>query len=179
MGRRHSAATGAGLALAACGAARLHMPASHLQVVPPHCPCRDDGAATQENLGDLNGQFTLADHRPVQDIVMELMSEGYVPSWCTACYRKGRTGEHFMKIAKAGNIHNFCHPNSLFTLQEYLVRPGGLRCTHAACAGDPRCEQRVPVELAPLCLTRVLPPFAPLFARTTTAARRRSEWARS
>lgn len=45
------------------------------------------------------------------------MSKGYVPSWCTACYRKGRTGEHFMKIAKAGNIHNFCHPNSLLTLQ--------------------------------------------------------------
>lgn len=48
------------------------------------------------------------------------MAKGYVPSWCTACYRKGRTGEHFMKIAKAGNIHNFCHPNSLLTLQ---VRP--------------------------------------------------------
>jgi hypothetical protein len=45
------------------------------------------------------------------------MGKGYVPSWCTACYRKGRTGEHFMKIAKAGNIHNFCHPNSLLTLQ--------------------------------------------------------------
>lgn len=45
------------------------------------------------------------------------MAKGYVPSWCTACYRKGRTGEHFMKIAKAGNIHNFCHPNSLLTLQ--------------------------------------------------------------
>ena len=48
------------------------------------------------------------------------MEQGYVPSWCTACYRKGRTGEHFMKIAKAGNIHNFCHPNSILTLQEYL-----------------------------------------------------------
>ncbi|KAL4444884.1 hypothetical protein ABPG77_003934 [Micractinium sp. CCAP 211/92] len=81
---------------------------------------RDDSKATEENLADLNGQFTLADHRPVQDIVVDLMKEGYVPSWCTACYRKGRTGEHFMKIAKAGNIHNFCHPNSLFTLQEYL-----------------------------------------------------------
>ncbi|EFN57653.1 hypothetical protein CHLNCDRAFT_30311 [Chlorella variabilis] len=81
---------------------------------------RDDSKATEDNLADLNGQFTLADHRPVQDIVVDLMKEGYVPSWCTACYRKGRTGEHFMKIAKAGNIHNFCHPNSLFTLQEYL-----------------------------------------------------------
>ncbi len=50
-------------------------------------------------------------------VVKDLMGKGYVPSWCTACYRKGRTGEHFMKIAKAGNIHNFCHPNSLLTLQ--------------------------------------------------------------
>lgn len=81
---------------------------------------RDTSAATEEALGDVNGQFTLADHRSVNEIVMELMREGYVPSWCTACYRKGRTGEHFMKIAKAGNIHNFCQPNSLFTLQEYL-----------------------------------------------------------
>jgi hypothetical protein len=45
------------------------------------------------------------------------MLNGYVPSWCTACYRKGRTGEHFMKIAKAGNIHSFCHPNSILSLQ--------------------------------------------------------------
>ena len=52
--------------------------------------------------------------------VKSLLEEGFVPSWCTACYRKGRTGEAFMKIAKSGNIHNFCHPNSLLTLQEYL-----------------------------------------------------------
>jgi hypothetical protein len=54
---------------------------------------------------------------PLLQVVKDLMAKGYVPSWCTACYRKGRTGEHFMKIAKAGNIHNFCHPNSLLTLQ--------------------------------------------------------------
>ncbi len=53
------------------------------------CPCRDDSKTTEENLGDLQGQFTLADHRPVNEIVLELMKEGYVPSWCTACYRKG------------------------------------------------------------------------------------------
>jgi 2-iminoacetate synthase len=81
---------------------------------------RDTSKTTEEELGDVNGQFTLADHRPVNEIVIDLMKEGYVPSWCTACYRKGRTGEHFMKIAKAGNIHNFCHPNSLLTLQEYI-----------------------------------------------------------
>lgn len=78
---------------------------------------RDHSKATEEAMSDLAGQFSLGDHRPVADIVTDLMKEGYVPSWCTACYRKGRTGEHFMKIAKAGNIHNFCHPNSLLTLQ--------------------------------------------------------------
>lgn len=81
---------------------------------------RDTSEASQQALSDINGQFTLADHRPVNEIVLDLMRQGYVPSWCTACYRKGRTGEHFMKIAKAGKIHEFCHPNSLFTLQEYL-----------------------------------------------------------
>ena len=56
-------------------------------------------------------------HRATPDVVKDLMLNGYVPSWCTACYRKGRTGEHFMKIAKAGNIHSFCHPNSILSLQ--------------------------------------------------------------
>lgn len=77
---------------------------------------------TNEELGGekMKGQFTLMDHRPVNEIVVDMLEEGYVPSWCTACYRKGRTGEDFMKIARAGEIHNFCHPNSLLTLAEYL-----------------------------------------------------------
>eukprot|EP00457_Paulinella_chromatophora_P005285 gb/GEZN01005300.1/.p1 GENE.gb/GEZN01005300.1/~~gb/GEZN01005300.1/.p1 ORF type:complete len:530 (+),score=30.34 gb/GEZN01005300.1/:28-1617(+) len=78
------------------------------------------GKDEQDEFRDIAGQFSLLDHRPVESIVQDLLQKGYVPSWCTACYRKGRTGEHFMKIAKAGNIHNFCHPNSLLTLQEYL-----------------------------------------------------------
>eukprot|EP00245_Coleochaete_scutata_P004595 TRINITY_DN17325_c0_g1_i1.p1 TRINITY_DN17325_c0_g1~~TRINITY_DN17325_c0_g1_i1.p1 ORF type:complete len:604 (-),score=108.03 TRINITY_DN17325_c0_g1_i1:337-2148(-) len=81
---------------------------------------RQAGNLANEHLGNLAGQFTLNDHRPTAEVVTDLMKNGYVPSWCTACYRKGRTGEAFMKIAKAGNIHNFCHPNSLLTLQEYL-----------------------------------------------------------
>eukprot|EP01123_Difflugia_compressa_P011217 TRINITY_DN4403_c0_g1_i1.p1 TRINITY_DN4403_c0_g1~~TRINITY_DN4403_c0_g1_i1.p1 ORF type:complete len:572 (+),score=90.54 TRINITY_DN4403_c0_g1_i1:71-1717(+) len=66
------------------------------------------------------GQFELSDERSVNEIVYDLLKMGYVPSWCTACYRKGRTGEAFMKIAKKGDIQNFCHPNSLLTLNEYL-----------------------------------------------------------
>jgi 2-iminoacetate synthase len=76
---------------------------------------------TETALGrDLAGQFSLMDHRPVREIVASLLRDGYVPSWCTACYRKGRTGPEFMAIARAGRIHDFCHPNSLLTLQEYL-----------------------------------------------------------
>lgn len=67
------------------------------------------------------GQFTLYDHRPLDIVVRGLMADGYVPSWCTACYRLGRTGEAFMKWAKTGEIHNMCHPNAIQTLTEYLI----------------------------------------------------------
>ena len=89
---------------------------------------RDAGEATQQHLGDLAGQFSLMDHRSSAEVVEDLLKQGYVPSWCTACYRKGRTGEHFMKIAKAGNIHNFCHPNLLLTLQVGPLLPLACRC---------------------------------------------------
>ncbi|KAJ8603415.1 hypothetical protein CTAYLR_003955 [Chrysophaeum taylorii] len=69
---------------------------------------------------DLVGQFSLLDHRTLDEIVRDLMELGFVPSWCTACYRVGRTGAAFMAIAKRGNIHNYCHPNALLTLQEYI-----------------------------------------------------------
>ncbi len=87
---------------------------------------KDHTLSTEANLSHLAGQFSLQDHRSTDQIVGWLMEEGYVPSWCTACYRQGRTGEDFMKICKAGDIHDFCHPNSLLTLQEYLqVGKGG------------------------------------------------------
>jgi 2-iminoacetate synthase len=68
----------------------------------------------------LTGQFSLLDQRPVDEVIHHLLESGFVPSFCTACYRKGRTGAEFMAIAKKGNIHKFCHPNALLTLQEYL-----------------------------------------------------------
>mmetsp|Transcript_4748 Transcript_4748/g.7388 ORF Transcript_4748/g.7388 Transcript_4748/m.7388 type:complete len:574 (-) Transcript_4748:1010-2731(-) len=77
--------------------------------------------AKEGALVDTLGQFTLQDHRTTDEVVKDLLVNGFVPSWCTACYRKGRTGEAFMKIAKKGDIHNFCHPNSLLTLEEYLL----------------------------------------------------------
>uniref|UniRef100_A0A0G4HKJ3 Biotin and thiamin synthesis-associated domain-containing protein n=1 Tax=Chromera velia CCMP2878 TaxID=1169474 RepID=A0A0G4HKJ3_9ALVE len=84
-------------------------------------PTSSAAAGKEEGGGKLGGQFQLEDNRTTSEIVRDLLERGYVPSWCTACYRKGRTGEHFMKIAKAGNIHNFCHPNSLLTLKEWLM----------------------------------------------------------
>jgi 2-iminoacetate synthase len=66
-------------------------------------------------------QFEISDGRTLDQVVSDLMRDGYVPSWCTACYRLGRTGEKFMKIAKRGDIHNYCHPNALLTLNEFKI----------------------------------------------------------
>jgi len=65
-------------------------------------------------------QFQLADVRSLDDVMYELLSDGYVPSFCTACYRLGRTGEHSMEFAIPGFIQNMCTPNALVTLAEYL-----------------------------------------------------------
>jgi 2-iminoacetate synthase len=66
-------------------------------------------------------QFELGDIRPLDAVVRELLVDGYIPSFCTACYRLGRTGEQFMGVAIPGFIHNLCTPNALSTLMEYLV----------------------------------------------------------
>ena len=66
-------------------------------------------------------QFQLGDVRPLDQVVAELIHDDYIPSWCTACYRIGRTGEHFMEFAIPGFIKRFCTPNALTTLAEYLV----------------------------------------------------------
>lgn len=66
-------------------------------------------------------QFEVSDRRTLDEVVRWLMNIGYLPSFCTSCYRKGRTGDRFMEICKQQQIHNFCHPNALMTLKEYLV----------------------------------------------------------
>ena len=66
-------------------------------------------------------QFTLGDIRSLDEVVRELLTDGYIPSWCTSCYRLGRTGEHFMEFAIPGFIKRYCTPNALTTLEEYLV----------------------------------------------------------
>ena len=66
-------------------------------------------------------QFSVDDQRSTAEIIASLMDSGYIPSYCTACYRQGRTGERFMGLAKSGQIQNVCQPNALLTLAEYLV----------------------------------------------------------
>jgi 2-iminoacetate synthase len=66
-------------------------------------------------------QFSLGDVRSLDEVMYELMTDGYVPSFCTSCYRVGRTGEHFMEFSIPGFIKEFCTPNALLTLEEYLM----------------------------------------------------------
>ncbi|MDR1917136.1 MAG: [FeFe] hydrogenase H-cluster radical SAM maturase HydG [Synergistaceae bacterium] len=79
------------------------------------------GYAIRESGGE---QFEVADSRSAMDIMRWLMDEKLVPSFCTACYRKGRTGDRFMSLAKSGNIKNVCLPNALMTLCEYMMDYG-------------------------------------------------------
>jgi len=67
-----------------------------------------------------SAQFEVSDTRTLDEIIKWLMELGFMPSFCTACYRKGRTGDSFMKICKDQQISNFCHPNAIMTLKEYL-----------------------------------------------------------
>ena len=67
-----------------------------------------------------SAQFDLNDTRTLDEIVKWLLELGYIPSFCTACYREGRTGDRFMSLVKAGQIANCCQPNALITLKEYL-----------------------------------------------------------
>ena len=66
-------------------------------------------------------QFSLGDHRPLDEVIRDVAEMGYIPSFCTACYRLGRTGADFMDMAKPGEIKNHCDPNALSTFLEYLI----------------------------------------------------------
>lgn len=65
-------------------------------------------------------QFDISDSRPLDEVVNWLLELGHIPSFCTACYRAGRTGDRFMSLAKTGQIGRICTPNALMTLKEYL-----------------------------------------------------------
>lgn len=79
------------------------------------------GYAEEESEEENSEQFDVSDKRTLDEVVQWLMSFGYIPSFCTACYREGRTGDRFMSLCKSGQIQNCCHPNALMTLKEYLM----------------------------------------------------------
>lgn len=109
--------------------------------------CRGDGSQ------ELNReQFEIKDTRSLETVVGELIADGFVPSWCTSCYRLGRTGEHFMEFSRPGFIKRYCTPNALTTLAEYLVDYAGPETRAAgfalierelAAIADPRRQQQV------------------------------------
>ncbi len=78
------------------------------------------GYVEEEPEEENSAQFDLSDRRTLDEVVRWLMQLGYVPSFCTACYREGRTGDRFMSLLKSRQIVNCCHPNALMTLKEYL-----------------------------------------------------------
>ncbi len=67
------------------------------------------------------GQFQVEDHRSTDEVLQSICLSGYIPSFCTACYRKGRTGDRFMPLAKSGEIQNICQPNAILTFKEFLL----------------------------------------------------------
>ena len=78
------------------------------------------GYAEAEKPEENSAQFEIDDNRTLDEVVNWLLSNGYIPSFCTACYREGRTGDRFMRLVKSGQIANICQPNALMTLKEYL-----------------------------------------------------------
>ncbi|MDO8513609.1 MAG: [FeFe] hydrogenase H-cluster radical SAM maturase HydG [bacterium] len=79
------------------------------------------GGYKTDNDQATGSQFNINDHRSLDEVVQDICQLGYLPSFCTACYRLGRTGDVFMKLAKAGTIHQKCQPNALTTFKEYLL----------------------------------------------------------
>ncbi len=79
------------------------------------------GGYTDSLHEDDSSQFCLGDHRPLDEVIRDVAEMGYIPSFCTGCYRLGRTGQDFMDRAKPGDIKNHCNPNAVSTFQEYLM----------------------------------------------------------
>ena len=102
---------------------------------------RTDPGGYKDGEGNPNGsQFQLGDHRSVDEVVRDVVSLGFVPSFCTACYRTGRTGQDFMDLAKPGEIKYHCHPNALSTFQEYL-------CDYASPGAKAAGEELISIQL--------------------------------
>lgn len=86
--------------------------------------CTGVGGYQEQESGKATSQFEVGDHRSPQEVLKALMKEDFIPSYCTACYRQGRTGDRFMQLAKSGQIQNVCGPNALMTLMEFILDYG-------------------------------------------------------
>ena len=82
------------------------------------------GSCDSHNDDQSTAQFKVSDERSEAEVTKTLLKNGYIPSFCTACYREGRTGDRFMQLAKTGNISNCCLPNAMLTLTEYALDYG-------------------------------------------------------
>ncbi|NLH88081.1 MAG: [FeFe] hydrogenase H-cluster radical SAM maturase HydG, partial [Firmicutes bacterium] len=100
-------------------------------------------------------QFEVSDHRDLDEIIRHLLPAGYVPSFCTACYRSGRTGEAFMSLAKTSHIHEFCQPNALLTFEEYLCDYASTETLEAAKPAIRAALEEVEPRLRSECETRI------------------------
>jgi 2-iminoacetate synthase len=100
------------------------------------------GYAKRDQKEDAHPQFLVNDDRSALSIIAELMDDGYIPSFCTACYRSGRTGDRFMSLAKSGQIGNVCLPNALMTLSEYSMDYGDDSFREKAAA---LCTEEIPL----------------------------------
>ena len=114
------------------------------------------GYVTEESEEDNSAQFDIADHRTLDEVVGWLLDLDHIPSFCTACYREGRTGDRFMSLLKNGQISNCCLPNALFTLKEYLNDYASPATREKGEAMIKRLLQTVPNEKARATAARYL-----------------------
>ena len=106
------------------------------------------GYEEEETEKENTRQFDINDGRTLDEVVNWLIGIGHIPSFCTACYREGRTGDRFMSLCKSGQIQNCCHPNALMTLQEYL-------CDYAAPATKESGERLIETQIGGIPNERV------------------------
>ena len=104
------------------------------------------GGYTEEERPTDTEQFDVSDQRTLDEVVHWLMEDEFIPSFCTACYREGRTGDRFMTLLKAGKIHDCCHPNALITLKEFATDYGSEDTRRLADEMIERELQNIPTE---------------------------------
>ena len=104
------------------------------------------GYVEEEPEEDNSAQFDVSDRRTLDEVINWLITLGYVPSFCTACYREGRTGDRFMALCKSKQILNCCHPNALLTLKEYLEDYAGDDTKNKGLAMIDRELEKIPNE---------------------------------